>query len=165
MRVYQYAATIAKVRAMKTKDWRVLTEAEQWEYHADNYGWRRVDRDDYSTTSPTDSGGDFYDGPMAQVAEDWHRWRRSQHRPNRDRELTLEGRAIINAWARSKGYADVDAYAEARGINPVSAYVEYVRELEKNSRAAPRKRGDKILSLGAALGLGGQEIKIVDPDE
>ncbi len=76
------------------------------------------------------------------------RERRGELRSRRDLEMQLEGRELINKWAREKGYSDVDAYATARGVHWTVIYGEHIRGVLAN---APALRG--IQSTAAALGV------------
>jgi hypothetical protein len=99
---------------------------ERWEWHSSNYAFRHVmlDAPIEAGTCPTDPRGEFFDRVMVDRAVTALRSKRSRMR-NQGRAPTakpdadvLEGRAIANAYARSKGFADFDtAYAAGGAIS------------------------------------------------
>lgn len=60
-------------------------------------------------------------------------------------ELQLEGRAIVNKWAKGRGYPDIDAYAAAEGIDWDDAYRRVVGTICAAAGAvlgpAPKEKG------------------------
>jgi hypothetical protein len=73
----------------------------------------------------------------------------------RNIENQREGRALINAWAKAKGYADVDGYIEASGIHWSDAYREHINEVLAGSPIAGGMKA--VIGTAAALGVTARE--------
>ncbi len=80
-----------------------------------------------------------------------YREERNEKMDQRDRSMQLEGRAIVNNWAREQGFADLDAYAQAQGIHWSEAYRKYIREFLAES---PMQRAVDASLVEAQRSLG-----------
>lgn len=56
-------------KAMRDKGYSTFTDPELWQWHAYDYGWRRVYLKDRNERSPIDEDGAWYDPALATAAE------------------------------------------------------------------------------------------------
>jgi len=100
-----------------------LTDKEKWQYHAYDYAFRKLALHDEK--SPIDPDRQWRDeGMIAAAAGIFGGGAEARN----GAEDAAEGRAVIEEWARAKGYDSLDAYAAARGIHWTDAYLEKVKE-------------------------------------
>jgi len=103
----------------KTKSYGQLTDAEKWQWHADVYAFRRIVLEADEQTSPCDPDGEWFNEELIRAAAARLQLRRDRGRMERKRVLDeqthREGRALCDAWARKRGYADF-ATAEKAGV-------------------------------------------------
>ena len=105
----------------RTKSYGQLTDAEKWQWHADVYAFRRIvlEVPPDEQTSPCDPGGEWLNEELIRAAAARLQLRRDRGRMERKRVLDeqrhREGRALCDAWARKRGYADF-ATAEKAGV-------------------------------------------------
>ncbi len=126
-----------------------MTEGERWAWHSDVYAFRRVvlGTSPDEKTSPPDPEGKYFDEGLVRAAAQRLVDKRSRGRRARERvrhnDLQREGRGIVNAWARSQGFADLDAYAAAKRIDIIEAYQAY-RHSPEFARVVAKRRAMQI---------------------
>ncbi len=98
---------------------------------------------------------EIYNPPPKLALIKPNRVQREERKRSRDVEMQLQGRDLINKWARQKGFADVDAYAQARGTHWSEVYREHIGEVFKNSPIA--KGMSAVIPTAAALGVKARE--------
>jgi hypothetical protein len=163
MTTHPFAGTLEQMRKKEGGGFANLNMNQQWEWHADVYAFNSVilGRDH----SPADPDGRWRDLDRIAVCE---RHYRAKHIKPSERALArgpdddaLEGRAIINAWAKRKGYADVDAYCEAMGWvgekEWINAYQEYAAEHSAPMKHMPRAPNARWKGTAADLGVTARE--------
>jgi hypothetical protein len=82
---------------------------------------------------------------------------RSARSRQRDLEMQLEGRELINGWARKKGFIDIDAYAAAKGIHWAEAYATATKEIIAEVVAKSPHKPVHGFNTAAALGVTARE--------
>ena len=100
-----------------------LTDHEKWQYHAYDYAFRRLALHDEN--SPIDPDRQWHDSALVEEAMGYFD---GGAKARRDAKNQREGRAVMEDWARAKGYPSVDAYAGAKGIHWSDAYEEKIKE-------------------------------------
>ncbi len=135
----KFIAESEEMQKSGKKPYAMMTEAERQVFHTNIYAFRRVVLGADDTTSPCDPKGEWY---RADLVDEEVRRRRPRHE---DVEMQREGRSIVTAWAKERGFDTIDAYAEANGIPfvngvPADAYrmvaVEILASAEKRRREA-----------------------------
>jgi hypothetical protein len=111
------------------KTYAELDLQERYAWHTGVYAFRHVTLGQpiEPGTSPTDPNGEFFDRTAIEVEvvnlrQKRARMRRAGTKPDDD---VLEGRAICNAYARSRGFVDFDTAFDAGAIS----YADVVRSL------------------------------------
>jgi hypothetical protein len=61
-----------------------------------------------------------------------NREERIRRRAKADEDTRREGRAYVNSWARTKGFADLDDMAEKQGVGWLELYGEHLAEFAKS---------------------------------
>jgi hypothetical protein len=165
---HPFAGTIAAMKdAQKSNGagFSSLTIYQQWEWHADIWAFNMIVLGrDYS---PCDPEGKWRVGNLDRIAmcERYYRGKHVEPGERARRAKTdddqREGRAIINAWAQRKGYADVDAYCEAMGWvgekEWINAYQEYDAEHSASMKHMPRAPNARWKGTAADLGVTARE--------
>lgn len=123
----------------------ILTEAEQWAWHAEVYAFRRIvlNVPMEQVTSPCDPDGKWYNEAMIRVAAERLQAKRNAARrlreSARDAELIADGRELCNRWARQNGFAD---FAEAERAG--STHADVIRALPAAGRKMRTRRAAEL---------------------
>lgn len=136
-----------------------LTVAEQWEWHARVYAFRRVvlSIERGERTSPCDTSGEWFDAALVDEAERRLRHQRASKFANlhRDDSDVWDAREVENKWAQDRGYKNFEHYKAAERIDHVEACKRLILSLP-GPKTMPRepggKAGDQRL-VAAALGV------------
>jgi hypothetical protein len=141
---HPFAATLAQMRKRPEDGggFARLNEQQKWEWHADTYAFERLVLG--REGSPCDPDGKWHNPALVAIAERYYRAKfvepRQRNSQARDDDQ-LGGRALVNAWARSKGFDSIDEYAERNGIELLGEHGAYVQATQEIvARAVAKKQ-------------------------
>jgi hypothetical protein len=158
---------------MKDGGYSTLTEAERWNYHAYDYGWRRVFLSNHGGSSPIDPDGRWFDNDGATQAERMFLAQRSIRTEPRitpaeraaargDHELAARFRTQDRARAEAMALIEGDGKLSDGTWSPASLAFSALCRAQANanaehfqkSTAAPQRHSVTTMSLiQQALGI------------
>lgn len=176
---HPFAATIEQMRRKPEEGggFARLNDQQKWEWHADVYAFEKIVLN--RECSPCDPNNRWFNAHLVRIAERYYRAKfiepRERANAVRDSADQRQGRALVNGWARRRGYDSIDEYAEGEQIPLIgegSAYLLAVTEIAAQVAAEKQRAWGKgahgrtsLDEVRAALGVDAKPAKTWTPEE